>query len=625
MNTEKYMITDIGILPADWDVRLMSELTTLMTNGFVGTVKNHYVSSGVLYIQGYNVEENSFNLNGVKFVSNQFHAAQTKSALKEGDLLTVQTGDVGVTTVVPKEFEGANCHALIISRFKSDYDSRFWCYWFNSFGRKTLAQIETGSTMKHINVRDMLHVRVPVPNTKEEQHRIATALSDTDELIIALEKLLTKKRAIKQGAMQELLTGKRRLPGFSGEWVEKQIGNIGYPYSGLTGKRKEHFGRGNAKYITFLNVLMNTIIDIDILELVEVAVNEKQNAVQSGDLFFNTSSETPEEVGMCAILTQSLKNTFLNSFCFGFRLTDDEIDGLYLSYFFNSNYGRKIMMFLAQGATRYNLSKVYFNDTVLTLPTKKEQAAIADVLSDMDAEIDALTAKLHKLRNIKQGMMSELLTGRIRLLEVEQETAQPTKIIKMPKAVPTRKIGHNQQFDDAVMIAGIVNAFYSDRFRLGRKKIQKLLYLLRRHQDENTAAFKKKAAGPYADEVRYKGGEPIARSSGYIATTTVKGKGTIFARGKNMPQALDYIRRWNKQTDIQWLLDKFLYKSVDDLELLATVDMAICDLTEAGISVSVDSIKHLIATNKEWRDKLKKQVFEDRKIAQAIRDLEALL
>lgn len=127
---------------------------------------------------------------------------------------------------------------------------------------------------------------------------------------------------------------------------------------------------------------------------------------------------------MCAVLLEPLNDTYLNSFCFGFRLTDTEVDGLYLSYFFNSNEGRKIMVLLAQGATRYNLSKTNFLETVIALPNKDEQKAIAQILFDMDAEIDALIAKLEKAKQIKQGMMSELLTGRIRLIEEVVDNAE---------------------------------------------------------------------------------------------------------------------------------------------------------------------------------------------------------
>jgi type I restriction enzyme S subunit len=349
------------------------------------------------------------------------------SLLQDGDVVFVDASedDEGASRhIVVRNAENrsfiSGLHTIVAKPKSDELDNRYREHCFQTASIKAQFKFyAVGTKVVGVNKSTIKDINLCFPVDIKEQRRIAAALSDTDEYITALEKLIAKKRAVKQGAMQELLTGKRRLPGFDGEWVEKRICNIGYPYSGLTGKRKEHFGHGDAKYITFLNVLMNTVIDTGILESVDVSANENQNAVQCGDLFFNTSSETPEEVGMCAILTQPLKNTYLNSFCFGFRLSDDEIDGLFMSYYFNSNEGRRIMTLLAQGATRYNLPKTYFNDTVLTIPEKTEQTAIAAILSDMDAEIDALTAKLKKMRNIKQGMMCELLTGRIRLKNEE--------------------------------------------------------------------------------------------------------------------------------------------------------------------------------------------------------------
>jgi type I restriction enzyme S subunit len=273
----------------------------------------------------------------------------------------------------------------------------------------------TYTTRALTNGKQLSAISIPVPPL-EEQKRIAEALSDVDGMISSLEKLIAKKKAVKQGAMQELLTGKQRLPGFVGEWEDYTIGKMGEFYSGLSGKSKKDFDCGEAYYITFLNVLSNVKIDTSILASVDVRENESQNSVRKGDLFFNTSSETPEEVGMCAVLDKELENTYLNSFCFGFRLFDDTHDPLFLSYYLNSAIGRKIMSVLAQGATRYNLSKNNFAETVIKLPVKEEQTAIASILSDMDNEIEALEQKLTKARQIKQGMMQQLLTGKIRLV-----------------------------------------------------------------------------------------------------------------------------------------------------------------------------------------------------------------
>ena len=117
------------------------------------------------------MEENSFNFNGIKYVTLEFHKKQSKSCLREGDLLTIQTGDVGLTSYVQSELAGSNCHALIITRFKKDkYIPKFFSYYLNSHkGRTRLKEIETGTTMKHINVGDMVQFLVPYPPTKAEQ------------------------------------------------------------------------------------------------------------------------------------------------------------------------------------------------------------------------------------------------------------------------------------------------------------------------------------------------------------------------------------------------------------------------------------------------------------------------
>ena len=251
---------------------------------------------------------------------------------------------------------------------------------------------------------------------KAEQERIAQALSDMDELISSLEKLIEKKKAIREGAMQELISKKVPLRAVCNEEFEYKIGCIGDFYGGLTGKSKADFGHGSSHYITFLNVLTNAIIDTSSLANVNIGEGEKQNPVQRGDLFFNTSSETPDEVGMCAVLMEDLQDCYLNSFCFGFRLKEPKIDPLYFSYYFNSTEGRKIMSILAQGATRYNLSKSNFAEMVIQLPSLDKQKEIVSIIYDMDFEIQSLQSKLDKYRQIKSGMMDELLTGKVRLV-----------------------------------------------------------------------------------------------------------------------------------------------------------------------------------------------------------------
>jgi len=242
-------------------------------------------------------------------------------------------------------------------------------------------------------------------------------LSDVDALITSLDRLIAKKRDIKQATMQQLLTGKTRLPGFSGEWGVKKLGEVGKPYGGLSGKSKEDFANGQYPYIPFLNIMNNPIIDINYFDYVNIDPGESQNKVIKGDLFFNGSSETPEEVGMCSVLNEDIPNLYLNSFCFGFRLNKElKTNGLYLSYYFRSSVGRQLFYSLAQGATRYNLSKSNFLKMEIPYPEPDEQTSIATILTDMDAEIVSLEQKHDKTRALKQGMMQELLTGKTRLI-----------------------------------------------------------------------------------------------------------------------------------------------------------------------------------------------------------------
>jgi len=188
------------------------------------------------------------------------------------------------------------------------------------------------------------------------------------------------------------------------------LGDLGYTYNGLSGKTKQDFDTGDAFYIPFLNVLENTEIDINNLGRVKVSALEKQVCVQKSDLFFNTSSETPEEVGMCAYLSQELSNTFLNSFCFGFRLYDKcAVDPRFLTYLFNSVYGRRVISSLAQGVTRYNLSKERLLRSEIHLPPITEQYRIANCVNIVEENIVETNTLISKYEAIKKATVNLLL------------------------------------------------------------------------------------------------------------------------------------------------------------------------------------------------------------------------
>ncbi|CAN7358335.1 restriction endonuclease subunit S [Acidovorax delafieldii] len=417
-----YKQTEVGMIPEDWSTARLSALVekgSPITYGVVKPGSNDL--DGVLFIRGGDIFAGRIEERRLRKIPKAVSEQYKRTLLEGGEILVSLVGYPGEAAIVPPHLRGANIArqvALVRLSTQLQIVPDYICKFLQSdLGKRQLLKEAIGSAQQVINLRDIQKVAAVIPPTTSEQRAIAEALSDADALIESLDKLIAKKRQIKQGAMQELLTGKRRLSGFSGEWEVKRLGDFGSTYGGLTGKTKADFGEGSSRYITFMNVMANVVIDCDIFEPVNVSSTESQNRAAKGDLFFNGSSETPEEVGLCSVLADSVADVYLNSFCFGFRFREGaKANGLYFAYFFRSLEGRELLKSLAQGATRYNLSKTALLKVAFPLPSLEEQTAIATVLSDMDTELAALESRLAKARQIKQGMMQELLTGRIRLL-----------------------------------------------------------------------------------------------------------------------------------------------------------------------------------------------------------------
>lgn len=196
-----------------------------------------------------------------------------------------------------------------------------------------------------------------------------------------------------------------RFKGFEKEWEMEKLGKIGYTYTGLSGKTKEDFGCGEGKFITYMNVFSNPISSCKQLE--KVGIDNSQNQVQYGDVLFTTSSETPQEVGMSSVWLHNLKNIYLNSFCFGYRPQND-IESFYLAYLLRSNSFRSKMTPLAQGISRYNLSKGKVMDLSIPFPQKKEQTQIGNFFKTIDEQITLHEQKHQKLLNLKSAMLEKM-------------------------------------------------------------------------------------------------------------------------------------------------------------------------------------------------------------------------
>lgn len=500
----------------------------------------------------------------------------------------------------------------------SEFDRVIGRYLYYYFKMNFLNEVEKYTAKSSVDSvrRDMIaKMPIPIPS-RREQDAIAETLSDVDSLIVSLQKLIDKKKAIKQGTMQELLTGKKRLPGYSEEWKRYILKDVCLVLNGDRGNNYPADSEFVDIGIPFVNAghLRNGVIDFSNMDYITEWKYQNMGGakIEKNDILICLRGS----LGKYAIC--EFDNGALASSLALLRSNEKHLLSCYLFQTLGySDFEKKILQ-ENNGSSQPNLSAGSIKTFDFLLPNIKEQKAISQVLTDMDIEIKQLEKKLAKYRQIKQGMMQELLTGHIRLVEAKH---QEKNKIKEPKEKSSQN--HNQHFDDAVMIAGIVDAFYSEKYPLGRKKIQKLLYLVRRKEQADISSFHKKAAGPYADIVRYKGGEPIAKKNGYIQEMKSK-KGSSFSKGKQIQQALNYLREWNKQQDIEWLLSEFQYTKVDELELLATVDMAACDLYQEGKDITVQTIKNLIQSTNEWRDKLKKTYFSDTNIQRAIKECREL-
>ena len=196
-----------------------------------------------------------------------------------------------------------------------------------------------------------------------------------------------------------------RFKGFTEDWEQRKLGEVGTTYTGLSGKTKEDFGHGNGKFVTYMNVFSNTIGMPDMTETVEI--DDSQNKVLFGDVLFTTSSETPEEVGMSSVWLGNAENTYLNSFCFGYRPTV-EFNPYYLAYMLRSSSMRKKISFLAQGISRYNISKNKMMDIEMPIPNKEEQKQIGSYFRNLDHLITLHQRKYDKLVNIKKSMLEKM-------------------------------------------------------------------------------------------------------------------------------------------------------------------------------------------------------------------------
>ena len=336
--------------------------------------------------------------------------ATTSRPLKKGDLLFTGSGEtkeeIGKCVAFINDCEAYAGGDIIIltPTTKANIDSHFFGYYLNS--PKVVEQKASrgqGDAIVHISADSLAEIDITFPPDITEQRTIAATLSDADEYITALEKLIAKKRAIKQGAMQELLTGKRRLPGFSGEWEEKQLKDIAWFQEG-PGVRASQFTMSGMKLLNGTNIQdgkLNLNSTVRYISLAEANGAYAHFLVDEGDIVIASSGITIERFQEKVTEVRRHHLPFcMNTSTIRFKVKEG-INKHFVIYFLKSDDFKSQIGGKATGSAQLNFGPTHLNEISVFLPTTQiEQTTIATVLSDMDVEIDALTAILNKAQHI---------------------------------------------------------------------------------------------------------------------------------------------------------------------------------------------------------------------------------
>jgi type I restriction enzyme S subunit len=421
-----YKRTDYGMVPVDWKFVSAKEVCTKIQDGTHFSPKlggNDY-----LYITSKNIRFGWLDVSNASRIDSQQHRQIYKRCdVKKGDLLLTKdganTGNAALNNL-NEEFSLLSSVAFLRVDESKYIPGYFLQQILAPSGQQKIQEAMAGNAITRLTLEKIKKLDFLVPPTKAEQEAIAGALSDADALIESLEQLLTKKRQIKQGTMQELLTGKRRLPGFNGKWEEKFMSELFDFCGGFSASREQlssnghpylHYGDIHASTKTYINVVEEQQ-DIPKLDI-PIKKISASSLLADGDVVFVDASEDDEGTSKHVVVKNAENIPFISGLhTIVAKSKSTDLVNEYKKFCFQTLSVKQQFRFYSVGTKVSGISKSNIGIISLPIPCHKEQFSIAEGLSDMDSEIAALEEKLTKAKALKQGMMQELLTGRIRLV-----------------------------------------------------------------------------------------------------------------------------------------------------------------------------------------------------------------
>lgn len=420
-----YKQSEVGLIPNDWKIEKLDKLTSLIIDGTHHTPT--YTTYGIPFLRVTDIQ-GELNHSEFKFVSDVEHAQLIRRCKPEkGDLLLSKNGTIGIPKVVSWDWEFSIFVSLALIKLnKKLLDVSYLNQFFKSnFLDLQLSQRAKQGTVTNLHLEEIRELLIPLPPTKVEQISIANVLSDVDALICELEKLISKKQAIKTATMQQLLTGRTRLPQFALRedgskkgYKQSELGEIPEDWEVITLGASSSFINGRA-------------YSIHEWETRGIPVIRLQNLTGRGEDYYYSNLQLPEKQ-----YCNYGDLLFMWSATFGpviwkgakaiyhyhiWKIICENGYSQQFLYYLLDDMTEKLKRSSSSGGTMLHVTKEIMESTVAVFPSEEEQTAIATILSDMDEELQALEQRLNKTRQIKQGMMQELLTGKTRLVKPEDD------------------------------------------------------------------------------------------------------------------------------------------------------------------------------------------------------------
>ena len=388
-----------------WEENKLGEVSTSFSGGTPAAGNKKYYGGEIPFIRSAEINLDKTEL----FLTKEGLDNSSAKLVKKGDILYAlygaTSGEVGISKI-----NGAINQAILSIIPKTNYTSEFIMQWLR-LQKKNITDKYLQGGQGNLSGSIVKELGIFFPS-HPEQTAIGSFFQDIDQLISLQQRKLEVLKEQKKTYLKLLFPAKGqtkpalRFAGFEDDWKEVKLGEVGETYTGLSGKTKEDFGHGEGKFITYVNVFNNPLTDLYGLDSVEI--DDKQRRVQYGDVLFTTSSETPEDVGLSSVWMGTEDNVYLNSFCFGYSPQKGIFDLYYLAFVLRSFSVRKEFMLLAQGISRFNISKTKVMDMSIHVPSLPEQEAIGSFFQNLDKAIAKQEEKVNQLKESKQALLRKM-------------------------------------------------------------------------------------------------------------------------------------------------------------------------------------------------------------------------